>query len=66
MKEGDKMKPRKSNEELLKSISKKNKILGIQKLESDKNGNLLLDLQNPHHRAWFENDEDYEGIEQQK
>ena len=56
---------KKSVDELLKSISEKNKILGIQKLESDENGNLLLDPQNPHHRAWYENDEDYEVIEQQ-
>lgn len=66
MKEGDKMEPRKSNEELLRGISEKNKILGIQKLENDENGNLLLDPQNPHHREWYENDEDYEVIEQQE
>lgn len=60
MKEGDKMgEPERSTEELLKRICEQNKILGIEKLESDENGNLLLDPQNPHHRNWYENDEEF-------
>lgn len=59
MKEGDKMEKRKSSEELLKKISAYNKISPPQKLESDENGNLLLDPENPHHRNWFENDEEF-------
>lgn len=59
MKEVDKMEPRKSIEELLKGIGEKNKILGIKKLKTDENGILLLDPQNPHHRNWYENDEEF-------
>lgn len=59
MKEVDKMEPRKSIEELLKGISEKNKIFGIEKLKTDENGILLLDPQNPHHRNWYENDEEF-------
>lgn len=59
MKEVDKMESRKSVEELLKGIGEKNKILGIEKLETDENGILLLDPQNPHHRNWYENDEEF-------
>lgn len=59
MKEVEKMEPRKGSEELLKRIGEKNKILGIEKLKNDENGILLLDSQNPHHRNWYENDEEF-------
>ena len=59
MKEVDKMEPRTSIEEMLKGISEKNKILGIEKLKTDDKGILLLDPQNPHHRNWYENDEEF-------
>lgn len=51
---------KRSTEELLKTMSENNKRLKIQKLESDDQGRLLLDPTNPHHVAWYENDEEYE------
>lgn len=55
--------PKRSAEELLKSISEYNRISPPEKLESDEHGRLLLNPDNPHHRAWMENDDDYEIIE---
>lgn len=66
MKEVEKMEPRKGNEELLKGIGEKNKILGIEKLKNDENGILLLDPSNSNHVSWFENDDEYEMIEEEK
>lgn len=51
---------KKSTEELLQQIHENNKKLGLYKLESDENGNYLLDPSNPHHVAWLENDDEYE------
>lgn len=64
MKEGDKMgEPERNIEELLKLMHENNQKMNLYKLEADENGNYLLDPQNPHHREWYENDEEYEVIE---
>lgn len=55
-----------SIEELLQLMHENNQKVGLYKLESDENGNYLLDPSNPHHREWLENDEDYEVIEQEE
>lgn len=67
MKEGDKMgKPEKSTEELLQLMHENNQKMNLYKLESDENGNYLLDPSNPHHREWMENDDEYEVISEEK
>lgn len=55
--------PKRSTEELLKRMSEYNKIRPPEKLESDEQGRLLLNPDNPHHVAWYENDDEYEIIE---
>lgn len=56
----------KTTEELLLKMSENNKKLDLWKLESDENGNLLLDPANSSHREWLENDEDYDIILDEK
>ena len=54
-------------EELLQRMSENNKKVNIRKLESDDQGRLLLDWNNPRDREWYFNDEAYEqGIENQQ
>lgn len=55
--------PKRTREELLQLMHENNKKLNLYKLEPDENGNYLLDPNNPHHRAWYENDDEYEVIE---
>lgn len=55
--------PKRSTEELLKRMSEYNRISPPEKLESDEQGRLLLNPDNPHHRAWMENDDEYEIID---
>lgn len=56
-------KPKRSTEELLQRMSENNQKVKLYKLEIDEHGNYLLDPTNPHHRAWYENDDEYEVIE---
>lgn len=55
--------PKRSTEELLKVMAENNQKLNLYKLEPDEHGRYLLDPNNPHHRAWMENDDEYEIIE---
>ncbi|MCT6922830.1 hypothetical protein [Metasolibacillus sp.] len=50
-----------SIEELKQAIGKIEGKMGYtpRKLETSKDGALLLDPNNPHDREWFDNDEDY-------
>lgn len=54
---------KRSTEELLKVMAENNQKLKLYKLEADEHGRYLLDPNNAHHRAWMENDDDYEIIE---
>lgn len=56
--------PKRTIEESLKIMVENNNKLNLYKLESDEQGRYLLDSNNPHHRAWIENDDEYEVIEQ--
>lgn len=56
--------PKRTIEESLKIMAENNNKLNLYKLESDEHGRYLLDSNNPHHRAWIENDDEYEVIEQ--
>lgn len=51
-------------EESLKIMAENNNKLNLYKLEADEQGRYLLDPNNPDHRAWIENDDEYEVIEQ--
>lgn len=55
----------KTIDELLKELGEANKRTGFQarKLESDENGNLLLDPNNPQDVEWFENNSAYDIIQ---
>lgn len=57
-------KPKRSREELLQLMSENNQKVKLYKLEPDEHGNYLLDPNNPHHRAWYENDDEYEVIDE--
>lgn len=57
---------KRSVEEKLQRISEYNKKLNIYKLEADEHGRYLLDSKNPHHRAWIENNDEYEVIEEKE
>lgn len=57
---------KRSVEEKIQRISEYNQKLNIQKLEVDEYGRYLLDPTNPHHRAWIENDDEYEVIEERE
>lgn len=52
--------PKRSTEELLKRMSEYNRISPPEKLESDEQGRLLLNPENPHHVDWYFDDEIYE------
>jgi hypothetical protein len=52
-------------EEKMRQIHEYSKKLNIYKAESDEHGRYLLDSNNPHHRAWIENDDEYEVIEEE-
>ena len=54
--------PKRSTEELLKVMAENNQKLNLYKLEADEHGRYVLDPNNSHHRAWMENDDDYEII----
>lgn len=56
-------KPKRSTEELLQQMHENNQKVKLYKLEADEHGRYLLDPNNPHHRAWYENDDEYEVIE---
>lgn len=55
--------PKRTTEELLKVMVENNQKMNLYKLEADEHGQYLLDPKNPHHRAWMENDDEYEIIE---
>lgn len=57
---------KRTTEELLKRMSENNKKAKIQKLESDDQGRFLLDPNNKQHRAWYDNDNEYENTEEDK
>jgi hypothetical protein len=50
-------------EELLKVMTENNQKVNLYKLEADEHGRYLLDPNNPHHRAWVENDDEYEVVD---
>lgn len=54
---------KRSTEELLKVMVENNQKMDLYKLEADEHGRYLLDSNNAHHRAWMENDDEYEIIE---
>lgn len=56
-------KSKRSTEELLQQMHENNQKVKLYKLEADEQGNYLLDPNNPHHRSWYENDDEYEVIE---
>jgi hypothetical protein len=51
-------------EEKLEKVFEHYRKFPPQKLETDEHGRLLLDPNNPHHRAWYENDDEYEVIDE--
>lgn len=53
-------------EELLKVMAENNQKVNLYNLEADEHGRYLLDPNNSHHRAWIENDDEYELIEHNK
>lgn len=57
-------KQERTTEELLQRMSENNKRVKIRKLESDDQGRLLLDWNNPHDREWIENNDAYEQIDE--
>lgn len=59
-------KSKRSTEELLQRMSENNQKVKLYKLEADEHGNYLLDPTNPHHQAWYKNDDEYEVIEQKE
>lgn len=54
---------KRTTEELLKIMAENNQKVNLYKLEADEHGRYLLDPNNLHHRAWIENDDEYEVIE---
>lgn len=59
-------KQKRTTEELLQRISESNKRGKIRKLDSDDQGRLLLDWNNPHDREWYFNDDAYEIIDENR
>lgn len=55
---------KRTTEELLKIMTENNQKLNLYKLEADEHGRYLLDSNNSHHRAWIENEDEYEVIDQ--
>lgn len=53
-------------EESLQLMHENNQKMNLYKLESDENGNYLLDPSNPRHREWMENDDEYEVVLEEK